>query len=362
MYNLFNEDTSPYTGDINISILNFVKGNLARELNKLVMYYRENVHAVHSNHFLTRIMNQIPINLQENLDYYYLKTLDRGMDIAMSLKLTSPIYRGKVFDGWIYGDKTKEIYIVVNEDLDNYRNVSWKDLKPIRVLAHPRTSIFFNPIKNENFESEEGVAVFLIDIPMLMIQYRKWISDASAYNRELSDRSMMQFIAMCVLPNILFSHLDVAIFNRLYQWRYGVAPNEAIPRFPIGLINYSNQLDKVLLELNQKLSIHKKEFEAVLRNIPAVSSENYLSVIRIPPMAITRNNKWALTLSRLSTMQFLFKHASELNIERNLTERNEVLRQLREMKNDRTIEQMISKEFYDYVINIIDNDIIANAK
>lgn len=361
MYNLFNDDTSPYTGDINISILNFVKGNLSKELNKLVMYYRENVHAVHSNHFLTRIMNQLPISLQEDIDYYYLKTIDRGMDIAMSLKLTSPIYRGKVFDGWIYGEGTKEIYIVVNEDLDNYRNVSWKELKPIRVLSHPRTSILFNPIKNEAFESEIGVAVFTIDIPMLMIQYRKWISDPTSFNREISDRSMMQFIAMCVLPNILFSHLDIAIFNRLKEWRYGVAPNEALPRFPIALINYSNQLDKVLIELNNKLSIHKKEFEGVLKNIPAVSNENYLTAIRIPPMAITRNNKWALTLSRLPTMQFLFKHSAELDIQRNLTERNEVLRQLREMKNDRTIEQMISKDFYDEVIEIIDNDIIANA-
>lgn len=361
MYNLFNDDTHPYTGDINISILNFVKGNLAKELNKLVMYYRENVHAVHSNHFLTRIMNQLPISLQDNLDYYYLKTLDRGMDISMSLKFTSPIHKGKVFDGMIYGEGTKEIYIVVNEDLDNYRNVSWKDLAPIRVLSHPRSSIFFNPIKNEPFESEVGVAVFTLDIPMLMIQYRKWLTDTNAYNRELSDRSMMQFIAMCVLPNILFSHLDVAIFNRLNQWRYGMAPNESIPRFPVAIINYTNQLDKVLLELNDKLTRHKKEFEGVLSNIPAISSQNYLSVIRIPPMAVTRNNKWALVLSRLPTMQFLFKHSAELNIQRNMTERNEVLRQLREMKYDRTIEQMISKDFYDEVMEIIENDIIANA-
>lgn len=361
MYNLFNEDTSPYTGDINISILNFVKSNLTRELIKLVMYYRENVHAVQSNHFLTRIMNQLPVSPQENLDYYYLKTLDRGLDISMSLKFTSPIYRGKVFDGMIYGKGTKEIYVVVNEDLENYRNEDWRDLKPIRVLSHPRSSIFFDPIKNEPFESEIGVAVFTLDIPMLMIQYRKWIADPNAYNREISDRSMMQFIAMCVLPNILFSHLNVAIFNRLNQWRFGMAPNEAVPRFPIGIINYTNQLDKVLLELIDKLNRNKKEFEGILRNIPSIREPNYLSVIRIPPMAITRNNKWALTLSRLPTMQFLFKHSAELNIQRNMTERNEVLRQLREMKYDRTIEQMISKEFYDEVMDIIDKDIIANA-
>ena len=361
MYTLFNEETSPYTGDINISILNFVKGNLSRELNKLVSYYRETVYAVHTNHFLTRIMNQIPVSLKENLDYYYLKTLDRSTDISMSLKFTSPIHRGKVFDGVIYGEGTKEIFIIVNEDLDNYRDIHWKELKPLRVLTHPRTSIFFDPIRNKPFESEVGVSVFTLDISMLMIRYRKWISDPESFNRELSDRSMMQFIAMCVLPNLLYSHLDVAIFNRLNQWRYGLAPNEDVPRFPIAILNYSNQIDKVLIELNDKLNRHKKEFEGVLRNIPSVSFENYLSVIRVPPMAITRNNKWALVLSRLPTLQFLFKHSSELNIERNLTERNEILRQLREMKNDRTIEQMISKEFYDQVMDIINNDIIANA-
>ena len=63
-------------------------------------------------------------------------------------------------------------------------------------------------------KKEIGVVVFLLDIPKLMIQYRKWTMDPLAFNRELSDRSMMQFIAMQVLPNILF-HLDIAIFNRL---------------------------------------------------------------------------------------------------------------------------------------------------
>lgn len=361
MYNLFNEDTSPYTGDINISTLNFVKGNLTRELLKLVMYYRENVHSVHTNHFLTKIMNQIPLSLNEDIEYYYLKTLDRGMDISMSLRFTSGIHRGKVFDGMIYGPGTKEIYVVVNEDIRNYKDEDWRDLKPLRVLSHPRTSILFNPIRNEAFESELGVAVFLLDIPMLMIQYRKWLLDPTSFNRELSDKSMMQFIAMCVLPNLLYSHLDVAIFNRLNEWRYGTAPNDSVPRFPVAIINYTNQLDKVLLDLNDKLNRHRKEFEGVLRNIPAISSESYMNVIRVPPMAITRNNKWALVISRIPTFRFLFKYSSDLNIDRNMTERNEVLRQLRELKYDRTIEQMISKEFYDEVMEVIQRDIIGKA-
>lgn len=358
MYNLFNEDSYAYTGDINISILNFVKGNLSRELNKLVSYYRDNVHAVHSNHFLTRIMTQIPISLQDDLDYYYLKTLDRGQDIAMSLRLTSAIYRGKVFDGMIYGTGSKEIYIAVNEDLDYYREIHWRDLKPLKVITHPRTSIFLNPIKNEDFENEVGIVVLTIDIPMLMIQYRKWAEDPSSFDRKISDRSMMQFIAMVVLPNLLFSHLDVTIFNRLNEWRYGTAPNDGVPRFPIALINYTNQLDKVLIDLNDKLNRSRKDFEGTLRNIPSVSSENYLKVIRTPPMAITRNNKWALFISRVPTIRFLFKHAADLNIQKNHVERNEVMRQLREFKNDRTIEDMVSPEFYKELMDIVDRDIM----
>lgn len=358
MYNLFNEDSTAYTGDINISILNFVKGNLSRELNRLVLYFREVQNAVNSNHFLTRIMNQIPISLQEDLDYYYLKTLDRSQDIAMSLKMTSAIYKGKVFDGMIYGPSTKEIYISVAEDLDNYRDVDWKDLKPIRVLAHPRTSIFFNPIRNEDFENEIGVAVFAIDITMLMIQYRKWSSDPQSFDKTVSDRSMMQFIAMVVLPSILYSHLDVAIFNRLNSWRYGTAPNDSVPKFPIAIINYTNQLDKVLIDLNEKLDRFKKEFVGVLRNVPSVSTENYLKVIRTPPMAITRNNKWALFVSRIPTIKFLFRRANDLDINRNMVERNEIMRQLREFKNDRTLEQALPPEMFKEVIKDLDEHVM----
>lgn len=361
MFNLFNEDESSYAGDINIAILDLVKRNLTRELKRVVNYYRENVHAVHSNHFLTKIMNQLPVSLQDNLDYYYLKTLDRAEDISMSLKLTSPIYRGKVFDGMIYGPSSKEIYICVNDDIDNYRHSHWRDLEPLRIISHPRTSLMINPLKNVDFENEIGVVVFLLDIPKLMIQYRKWTMDPLAFNRELSDRSMMQFIAMQVLPNILFSHLDIAIFNRLVGYRFDETPTKDYPRFPIATINYTNQLDPVLLELNRKLNKHKKTFTMLLKNIPAISHQDYLDAIKIPPMAVTRNNKWALTLARLQTVRYLFKHIHDTDNDRNMTARNSILRHLREMKNDRTIENMLPPEMFNDYLNVINNDIIGLA-
>jgi hypothetical protein len=360
MYNLFNDNTHPMTGDINLSFLNYVKGNLAKELNRLVGYYRNNVHAVHSNHWLTKIMFNLPISLHENLDMYFYKISDMTEDLSRVLKITSPISNGKVYKGLIYGKGTKEIIVSVIEDISTYRHLPWEELKPIRILSHPRSSIFMNPLKSQDFEQETGVASILIDIPMLMIQYRKWYAAIDVNNNTGSHRSIMQFIAAGPLPNMLYSHMDVAIFNRLASWNAGQAPNPSIPRFPVAIINYTEQLDKVLLMLNDLLPKHKKDFENVLRNIPAISSENYLHVIKIPNMAMNRYIKWAFVISRIPTIRFLVKQAKESDISRNQNIRNEMFRQFRELKNDRAIVQMVDRELYESTMTIINEEIIPN--
>lgn len=320
----------------------YVKNGLAEKLLNKVTYWRENPRAVRSNHFLVRLLQSIPVSKYTDDRRFVDNVEDMALDLAMSLRMTSPIYRGEAFEhGPFYGRDSVEVLLAHSEDFDVDKSaLRWKKLEPIRFLTHPKTDLDLNVPLGEPTGSETGLSVIAINIPMLAFQYKKWWEEELKVRPE-NPRTVMQFVRMYALPNTLYSQLDIAMFNRqvaIFREQKVISGTSKDPFFTI---DYSEKFDAVAEQLFSNLTGRKLYFDEMLDNLLTVAYDSAFEYIRLPEFARTRQVIWALTLARLPYFSYLLELNYRTGSRMNRQELNNLRRFMRRLKMDRDIESAL---------------------
>jgi hypothetical protein len=358
MYNLFNLMAPAGQGVHKDPAWLYVRDGLKRSLGTVISYYRKHPMAVQSSHFLVRLLHSITVPQSMNLERYYDNVDAMALNMSMALKMTSPIYRGHLFDGVFYGQDCPEVLIAHTDAFDPFEaHRNWQNLCPVKVLRHPKSDLGMNLPDGTHSGSETGLAVIAINIPMLAIQYR-----AFRLNEEMladinpeSQRSIMQFIHMYVLPNMLFSHLDIALFNRMENHRKGAPLGETTKQHPFYLTDFTDKVDRVQEGILHNLQRAGKDFTGILRSVPLVTKDTLERAMALPDVAPTRQVLWGLVLARLPILTFLFSVLEDGPGMRSRTEVNRVLRAIQQWKTDQLLRTMLPVEEYLFAQDEIDN-------
>ncbi|MBN22808.1 MAG: hypothetical protein CL678_16095 [Bdellovibrionaceae bacterium] len=361
MYNLFNDEPTINRGGFNIPQLDFVRRGLDRELYKIQTYYRERGFAVRSDHLIVRLLNTLSLQFGYDVDIYYDNVVDQAYDISRVFKLTSPLSVGEPFSGRFYGKGYTEVMVSVIEDVDPLKAVdNWENLEPIRVIRHPQYSVLLNPLQPSKNPGNGGLVVMLIDIPLLALQYRGWRRhrDKTTPTGEPL-RTVMQFVAGYVLPNMLGSHMDIAMLNRMNAALDGYDIPKEETWFPFMTVSYHDKIDRELVKLNELLLKNTTDFVGMLKNIPTFYSDNMLQAIRLPSIPPTRQVVWGLVLARLPVIAFLLRHAAVAKHYRNRNALNEIRRSLVQLGSDKTIQYALPSYLYAETVDYIDTRIAA---
>jgi hypothetical protein len=285
----------------------YAREGLRHNLKKVVEFYQSHSMAVESDHFLVRLLQSINTPKALKLDRYYSNVDALSLNLGMALKMTSSISKGHVFKGVFYAGST-EVLIADNADFDPEAVTrEWQHVQAIRVLRHPRSDLGLNLPDGKKSGTEEGIAVIAINIPMLAVQYRAFRLREDAYALETGEpgRTIMQFIHMNVLPNMLYSHFDYVMFNRIYNLERGAPLGESTKPHPFYITDFAQKLNAVQAIILTNLKAVGQDFTGVLRNIPAVTKENLDDALVIPDMAPTRQVIWALALSRFPAIDLM---------------------------------------------------------
>jgi len=355
MQNLFQLVSNTGQGTLKFPEWLYVRDGLKRNLGQVVSYYRNSPDAVESSHILVKLLHSLNVPHSLTLERYFANIDNRALNVSMALKMTSSIFNGKVFDGDFYGKGNSEILIAHDEEFDiNEANRGWRNLSPVKVLRHPRSDLGLNLPNGHITGVESGLAVIAININLLAIQYRAFRLNENFVNSSDSQLSVMQFVHMYVLPNMLFSHLDYAIFNRLNNKRLGLMNGISTKAHSFFLSDYSSKVDHVLEDFLYKVDRVGKDFPGILQSIPAVTKNNILEVMPVPEMALTRQVLWSLVIARLSVMDFLFHVLRASAEERNQSEVNRVKRNLLAYKSDSLMMNQLSTPLYNQVQEEID--------
>lgn len=358
MHNLFSLLPEVGQGIMKFPEWLYVRDGLTRNLASVQTYYRRNPTAVVSSHFLVRLLHSITVPQSHNLERYYDNVDSIALNLSMALKMTSSIFQGKLWDGVFYGPGNTEILIANSESFDPVQaDAAWQDQTPVQVLRHPMSDLGLPILDGKrNYGTESGLVVLSINIPLLAVMYRAFRNNEAAIvdAQVESERSVMQFLRMYVLPNMLASHLDLAVFNRIDNLEKGAPLGASTYKHPFYMTDYSHRVDYVQEHILENLHNVGKNFTGVLRSIPVVSKANADEVMAVPQMAPTRQVLWALVISRLNAINFMFRINREGPGMRNQSEVNRAKRMALMYKSDSLMRNVLPLELYMEVQSEID--------
>lgn len=349
MQKLFGFDKVVNEGVVTVPDWDYLRAGFLTSLATVTSFYRSHAGRVDGSHFLIKLIYGVGVPRALPLDRFYAMCQRVSLGVAMANKMTSSVSKGDLFKGVFYGKGVTEVLIGHDEDFDfEDAAKNWQQLRPIRVLSHPKSDLGLKIPDGTGDGLEEGVAVIAINIPMLALQYRQWSEIEWARAEEAGDSpaGITQFIYSYPLTNMLYSHLDVTLFNRLYNLLNGIPLASINAKHSFFLTDYTNKLNKVQKQQLDILSRSQRKFNGMLETIPMVSCSTLAELAHLPDIAPTRQVIWALALSRLEMLSFLFKASALEPRTRNGAEVNRIVRNFQLYRTDKALQSSLPYNLY----------------
>jgi len=363
MYSLVDVDPKKEYGVVKLPEWKAVQDGLKRNLVAMLSHYRHNSYSVAPDHLLVQLLQSINVPLSLNSDRYYSNISINALPVANSFQLTTPFGSGKLFRGVFFSKTIQEVIIGFDEAFNMDKvEAQWQDATPVRVLRHPFNNLNLQ-IPNGRFLSPEtGLAVIAVNVSLLAVQYRAF-RNAEMLKQKADpnyvQRNMQQFVHMYVLPNMLESYLDYALFNRINALWLDQPVYNAPTREAIHLPTYNRQVDVVYLRLIDMLRKVNYSAPAILASVPAASHKDLRSVMFVPDVAPTRQILWSVILARLPMLLFLIQVTTKVERVQNQTGLTEVEITLLRLKKQRVLDAALPKELYQSAMNTIDEILLA---
>lgn len=327
----------------------YIKKGLQRNLLKIKHYYQDNFFYIKSNHLLARILNNFHIPIDYDLSQFINVCYVRTPYISEYYKLTSPLNKGMMHES-IFFSNSKEI-IISDDSLFSFYKAEkvWKDLESVKILHHNMTNLESGIPDGLEHHSSEYV-VILINLPMLLFQYRCFLLESRDKNNSSNTGF---FISKYVLPNMLYSQMDIIIFNRFYNELNGIENDNNKKEFALTINNYDTIINRNVTKLTNRLKNSNLNYDIVLKYLPSVYKQNSYMFNLLPEVTPTNQVYWALLLSKLKVMEYLLTLGGDRGKNNNRTLLNSCSRDLMRLKNNRILESILDDDMYLLVMSKI---------
>lgn len=349
MYSLFNQPIVFNPALNKVTGWNETRRNVLEEMNRLAKFYNYTAQWSRNTNVINRILDTLDISPDKDKDFVAQVTREEfadkiGMFGLFSSTITSRIQPHAQF----YNQSCLEVLVYDDSYFDaNKLKGNWQHLEPIKVLDHPFDDVNLS-IPNFNYQSSgnnSGLVFISINVAMLMVQYHCWVESLTEVVPDIST-AKAQFIMRFPIFNAMKSHMDISIRNRFFK----LYNNEPVSNFlkihPVMLRDYSKLMDNALRNACAVVKNKSMTYNEILQQIPAISYENQLQVLKLPEISPTRPVKWALDLTRMRTINNLLRYEDGLSngsaintsaMPRNLQTRAFIKRKLLNMRNAQVI-------------------------
>ena len=346
MFKLLSQRTLGQRGAISIPGIQFIQRGIDSDLEKTLRYYRTYPTAVLSDHLLVTILNAIQLHFELPYNEFVDRVYDESQQLSMAMKLTSPTWRGGVRSkSTFYNDSVMEIITTLTYDINIKAAVEfWLDLQPVKVYRHPFTDLSMAiPNGKYPFRTDNGVAVINVDIPMLALMYRRWYEEEKKVVGNDVIPTPKSFIAMFVLPNMLFTHFDLAVFNRMDYIQRRITPDPMKRVHPFVLIDYTRFVDAWIKELLKILADSTLSIPMMLIQTPLFFHKDLFMLFKLPDYPQTRQIDWAILVSKINLIRFLLDTDDEIGGRWNKDIKNLLMIDLRDLYSDKIFFDVLPK-------------------
>lgn len=308
-----------------------------QNINRTVSYFKRNDFAVRSDHVLVRLLQTLPSKYMGDVNLYYQEIHDVAYETCGHLRITNPYYVGDATEkAWLFGGDFTEFPIALHDTKGiNVREacLKWQDLAPLRFVRHPRTDLgLLSPMGNVKSD-EPGIVVYQIDVPMMALQHYMWRLEQESKPKGERETTA-QFVSKYVLSNSIRSMVDVAFFNRLAAKFIEDDVENSQWRYPLALPNNLRMLDLYLEDVCTQLRGNSYRFSELLFGLKTLSGAELYSLCEFPKTVFTRQCNWLTYMAQAPYVNFLLNTDRESTKTQNLSDLNEIRRDIRYAFND----------------------------
>lgn len=315
VYTLFNQPIIFNPALNKVTGWNETRRGVLEEMNRLAKFYNHTAQWSRNTNVINRILETLDITPNKDKDYVAEMAREGfadkiGMFGIFSSTITSRIQPVAQF----YNQSCLEVLIYDDSYFDaNKARANWQQLEPIKILDHPFDDINYS-FPDFNYRSSgnnSGLVFISINVAMLVVQFHYWVESIQQQIPDVT-AATAQFIVRYPLFNAIKSHTDISVRNRFFK----IYNNEPVSNFlkvhPVMLRDFTRLMDNSLRNISATIRSKSLTYNEVLQQIPAISYENQLQVLKLPEIAPTRPVKWALDFTRLRTIRNLLRYEDEL--------------------------------------------------
>lgn len=348
----FNSVVNETTGIRHDPRWDYAQRSLSNNLKITFQYYSTRPFAVKSSHLLCRILTNLGVSYDTPLDRFAAIVDAKTYHYLMSFKVTTPVYTGIIHPGIFYGPNSQEVIIGSNEYINpKFVYEHWKNIASVTVVDHFRSDLDLMLPSGRDNTFESGTAVIKINLPALAIQYKAFLNEQVSRMQLTGDnpRTTAQFVHMYVLPNMLRSQLNMALFNRAYNLLTGAPQGKSLKVHPFHLNSYTKFVDDIYGQLLKYSEKSHRNFKTILKTFPTING-NFEDLMRLPDEAPTRQIVWTEPVARLKCIDWLTMINESHGLTLDKMHLNDFSKTFVKLCRDNVFEQISN---YDTRVNII---------
>lgn len=280
---------------------NLVANHIRSNVNKFIDYYSTYKQLPQSDHPLFRIINSL-FGYYKGDAVQFRRFCERAVPfITGPYGLVSDSHKGHLFNRF-YGKGVSEAYVSIRRDfkLDN----TLMSQLPINVVRHPIRSLEPIYLDGRTLVDKPGVAVITIDIPLMMSMFIRY--------HETTGKFADDFIMTILIPSMVYSHIDIALFNRMSGVGQDVKTKNSF-----FTVNVDKRCDDVLLKQLQYIrNGGNSMINGVMSNVPTVFIDSiYETFDGIETVRGSTQNAWVKFLFAAPFVIYLLKELNEFREE-----------------------------------------------
>lgn len=299
MIRIFTKDDNTNYPVHELSEAIYLKRRVYGELNRLLDYYSYRESTVNNQHLLARLIDLTYPYLDED-PFTVFKNIEVVKDYtSRQLGISSYITFGKMHNNILYKENSKELFISVECNLDPYViKESWKNLIPCRIIYNDDNTLDFYIFDGKKRKLLEGLTIVEIDITLLLMMYNYWALERREKGKSIDSTI---FVKNIVLPRLMSSQLDIAIWNRYCNIFLNRLNNDQNLYYthPLVTLKFKSELDKILYKVKDRMTNVNMRIPNVLLHIPTIHNINMLKALKVNINFYTKQSEWTLWLSRL---------------------------------------------------------------
>lgn len=315
---------------------------IERELTRVKGHLRKRDSFVHADHILLVALRTFNIDPGLDLFDYHDKVLKNVDGVARSVGINTMLNTSMInnADSHFYGQDVTEVYLMVNDRVDLMSiEEDWENKSSITVLRHDITNVDLTPM-SKNYSGGHGYAVLQIDLVLMMHQYRLWYLKQLRSNVEYL-KPTTAFISNYVISNMMDSHFNMAMFNRLVALHKGTKVISTKTKVSFTINDFIPQLDRYLLQLIGILYGKQRYYGEHLKQIALLGETTALDIAMLPNVVTSRQTTWIYVLARINFLSFVLELDYDMGGTKNRRDANIIKRFFIQGKNSRLFDRVL---------------------